>query len=77
MVILENEFVKPLPGDKLKILQRQEERRLKHIHDEVKKIVMEIIDKVVPDDRSNDSSDKDDYYTGGMFSRCRTIHPWD
>ena len=74
---LENEFVKPLPGDKLKILQRQEERRLKHIHDEVKKIVMEIIDKVVPDDRSNDSSDKDDYYTGGMFSRCKTIHPWD
>ena len=74
---LENEFVKPLPGDKLKILKRQEERRLKQIHDEVKKIVMEIIDKVVPDDRSNDSSDKDDYYTGGMFSRCKTIHPWD
>ena len=74
---LENEFVKPLPGDKLKILQRQEERRLKHIHDEVKKIIMEIIDKVVPDDRSNDGSDKDDYYTGGMFSRCPTIGPWD
>lgn len=23
------------------------------------------------------SSDKDDYYTGGMFSRCPTIGPWD
>ena len=22
-------------------------------------------------------SDKDDYYTGGMFSRCPTIGPWD
>ena len=77
---LENKLVKPLPGDKLKILKRQEERELKRIHEEVNKIVKEIIDKVLDDssdDCSDDCSDKDDYYTGGMFSRCGTIHPWD
>ena len=58
-------------GRSLKVYRKAQEEERKKQEEERKKREEECKQRPMYD------SDKDDYYTGGMFSRCRTIHPWD
>ena len=58
-------------GRSLKVYRKAQEEERKKQEEERKKREEEWNQRRMYD------SDKDDYYTGGMFSRCGTIHPWD
>lgn len=57
-------------GRSLKVYRKAEEERKKEEEERKKE----------EEERKNRprsySSDRDDFYTGGMFSRCGAIHPW-
>ena len=65
-------------GRSLKVYRKAEEEERKKQEEERKK--QEEERKKQEEERKNRprsySSDRDDFYTGGMFSRCGAIHPW-